>query len=105
MSERNQSAEEKYRRVRNEFDDLDVRERALFLLEATVATMARGIDEFGRFVSREINKATRSKAEQRGAAPTETGDVTEAPGAPEAPHAPETEAGSIDLDEEKGALP
>ena len=53
MSEHQQSRE--YRRAREVFDELDIEDRAVFLLEATVTTFARGIEQAGRAVARELD--------------------------------------------------
>lgn len=65
MSEQGQERKERYRRVRTEFDDLDTEDKVLFLMEATVSTIARGVDEFGRAVSDELNKAFSRRAEKK----------------------------------------
>lgn len=65
MSEQAQERKEHYKRVRTEFDDLDTEDKVLFLMEATVSTIARGVDEFGRAVSDEINKAFSRRAEKK----------------------------------------
>lgn len=65
MSEQGQERKERYRRVRTEFDDLDTEDKVLFLMEATVSTLARGVDEFGRAVSDELNKAFSRRAEKK----------------------------------------
>lgn len=65
MSEQAQERKERYRRVRSDFDDLDTEDKVLFLMEATVSTIARGVDEFGRAVSDELNKAFSRRAEKK----------------------------------------
>ena len=65
MSEQAHERKEHYKRVRTEFDDLDTEDKVLFLMEATVSTIARGVDEFGRAVSDELNKAFSRRAERR----------------------------------------
>ena len=55
MNERNQERKEQYKRVRTDFEDLAIEDKALFILEATVSTLARGIEQFGRVVSDQIN--------------------------------------------------
>lgn len=62
MSEPEQERKEKYHRVRSDFDELHTDEKVVFLLEATVSTLARGIDAFGRAVSDEINSAFSRRA-------------------------------------------
>ncbi len=62
MGERNQERKEKYKRVRTDFEDLEIEDKALFLLEATVATVARGIEQIGRGFAEEFDKACRRAA-------------------------------------------
>jgi hypothetical protein len=57
MGERNQERKEQYKRVRLEFEDLEIEDKALFLLEATVSTVARGIEQIGRGFADEFEKA------------------------------------------------
>lgn len=75
MSEQGQERKERYSRVRTEFDDLNTEDKVLFLMEATVSTIARGVDEFGRAVSDELNKAFSRRAEKRQRDETETGST------------------------------
>lgn len=65
MSEQGQARKEQYQRVRSSFDDLSTEDKFVFLLEAAVSTFARGVDEVGRAVSDEINKAFRRRAERK----------------------------------------
>ncbi|MEX0747381.1 MAG: hypothetical protein WD275_05215 [Rhodothermales bacterium] len=55
MNERKQERQEQYKRVRTDFEDLSIEDKALFILEATVSTLARGIEQFGRVVSDQVN--------------------------------------------------
>lgn len=57
MGERNQERKEQYKRVRTDFEDLEIEDKALFLLEATVSTVARGIERIGRGLADEFEKA------------------------------------------------
>jgi len=65
MDERKQEKNEKYQRARSDFDELDTEEKVVFILEATVSTVARGIDELGRVISDEINNAFSRRAERK----------------------------------------
>lgn len=80
MSERDQHRKDRYRRVRSDFDELNTEDKVVFLLEATVSTVARGIDEFGRVLSDELGKAfSRRRKSNRngdGAPGKETGSGT-----------------------------
>lgn len=55
MNERNQERKEQYKRVRTDFEDLTIEDKALFILEATITTLARGVEQIGRVVSDQIN--------------------------------------------------
>jgi hypothetical protein len=93
MGERNQERKEQYKRVRTDFEDLEIEDKALFLLEATVSTVARGIEQIGRGFAEEFEKACRTSTQpkektgddatehQNGAASTEspTDPTTEQP--------------------------
>ncbi len=76
MSDRDRK--EKYERVRSDFDALSSEEKVVFLLEASVTTVARGIDALGRAISDEINdafnKRSRRKRRDEDAAPGETSE-------------------------------
>jgi hypothetical protein len=81
MGERNQERKEQYKRVRTDFEDLEIEDKALFLLEATVSTVARGIEQIGRGFAEEFEKACRTSTQpkenagdehQNGAASTES---------------------------------
>lgn len=65
MRERSAEQKEKYKRVRSEFEDLEIEDKALFLLEATVGTVARGVEQFGRGFAEEIDKAFRQAKRER----------------------------------------
>lgn len=59
MGERSEERKEQYKRVRNEFEDLQIEDKALFLLEAMVSTVARGVEQAGKGFADEIDKAFR----------------------------------------------
>lgn len=52
MPAQNTRSGDSYQSARKAFDALDIEDRALFLLEATVTTIGRGIEEAGRALSR-----------------------------------------------------
>lgn len=60
MSTQQDTHSEQYRRTRSEFESLEMEDRAVFLLEATVATVARGLDELGRLVARQLDELFKS---------------------------------------------
>lgn len=74
MGEENQQRKEQYKRARLDFEDLEIEDKALFLLEATVSTIARGIEQIGRSVADEFDKACRRSAQS---AETDSGEATE----------------------------
>jgi hypothetical protein len=81
MSERNEARKEQYKRARTDFEDLEIEDKAVFLLEATVTTIARGIEQFGRVVSDQINDAFGRRAERRASTEQSTGAAPDpAPG-------------------------
>ena len=45
-----------YHQAREAFDDLKIEDRAVFLLEATVSTVARGVEEAGRILADELDR-------------------------------------------------
>jgi hypothetical protein len=55
MSEPQEEKNESYERARSDFDRLRIEDKAVFLVEATVSTVARGIEELGRTLAREID--------------------------------------------------
>ena len=77
-----------YYRAREAFDDLKIEDRAVFLLEATVATVARGVEEVGRALADELDRFFRSSRTEEAGAPRSTG--TAAPGPAEPPTAART---------------
>ena len=81
MSEGSQERKEQYRKVRTDFEDLEIEDKALFLLEATVSTIARGIEQFGRVVSDQINDAFGKRSERRAESETRTTTTEPEPGA------------------------
>lgn len=45
------ATDDRYEQARRRFEDLDVEKRARFLLEASVTTLARGLEEAGRVLA------------------------------------------------------
>jgi hypothetical protein len=58
-----QTHSEQYERVRRDFEGMNVQDRAVFLLEATVSTIARGVEQAGRVLADEMDKAFRWRPE------------------------------------------
>jgi hypothetical protein len=55
--------QEQFDKARREFDQLRAEDKAVFLLEATVSTIARGVEQFGQAVVDEIDRAFKKKRE------------------------------------------
>ena len=53
---------EHYQRVRQEFDDLSLQDRAVFLAEATVSTIIRGAEQISTAVAEELDKLFRTRS-------------------------------------------
>jgi hypothetical protein len=84
--------EDAYEQARHGFDALRLEERAAFLVEATVSTLAEGLDAAGRALAHELNRSAR----HRGAASSREGPAGKDAGkaSPEA----DTEAGAEERD-------
>lgn len=50
-----QARSTQYERARREFDSLQIEDKAIFLVESTVTTVARGIEEVGRVIADELD--------------------------------------------------
>lgn len=59
MSKHQDPRNPQYERARKAFEDLSIEDRALFLVQETVGTVVRGIEEAGKALSREIDAAFR----------------------------------------------
>lgn len=57
MSTTEKERDPRYQHVRDAFDELKIEDKAVFLLEAGVTTLVRGIEQFTRFVASEVDKA------------------------------------------------
>lgn len=55
MPESTHARGERYERARSEFDHLRIEDKAIFLLEATVSTMARALEDAGHALADEID--------------------------------------------------
>lgn len=66
---------EAYERARDAFDDMKIEDRAVFLIEATVSTIARGIDQAGRAVADELDRLFRMRPESGKGAGTGCGST------------------------------
>lgn len=82
MSDREQERKENYQRVRSDFDELNSEEKVVFLLEAAVTTLARGIDAFGRSVSDELNNAFSKRSDKKSRKKDSEGASSESETAP-----------------------
>lgn len=88
-----------YRRVREAFDDLRVEDQAVFLAEAAVGVLARGVEQAGRAVADALDDLMRPRPQEpqstatdpASGAPPRSGpiiDPTEPPPPPPAPEPP-----------------
>lgn len=64
MAEQNEARREQYTRTRTEFDHLAIEDKALFLIEATVSTLARGLEEAGQVLANELDRWFHPPAER-----------------------------------------
>lgn len=55
---------EQYERARGAFDELGIEDRAVFLIEAVVTTMAEGVEKAGRVLADELDGLFRKSREQ-----------------------------------------
>jgi hypothetical protein len=55
MSEHQAERSAHYKRTREAFDGLKIEDKAIFLVEAAVATVARGVEQAGRVLAHELD--------------------------------------------------
>jgi hypothetical protein len=91
MTTHEQARSTEYERVRQAFEDLGVEDKAVFLLEATVTTIARTVETAGRLLADEIDRLFRSDPFAPPAEP-----AAEAPGPAEPESAPRARSGKKD---------
>lgn len=72
---------ERFHEARRQFDDLSLEDKAVFLLEATVSTFARGLEQAGRALGdameqafAEAERSAREESADKAAPPEESGD-------------------------------
>ena len=73
--------DDSYRRVRDDFDGLDLEHQATFLVDATVSLLAKGIETAGRALADEVDEFVerqRKKAAKKEAARKHADDTSEA---------------------------
>ena len=56
MAKQSEKSDQKYRSLRNEFDDLQLEEKAVFLIESGLSLFIHSIESLTSFVRDEINK-------------------------------------------------
>lgn len=64
MAEKAKKDKEQYRQARDEFDSLNIEEKAIFLVESTFSMLAHGIEAFGAVFSEQINKVYQEEGEE-----------------------------------------
>lgn len=65
MTEQHSRHREHYQEARRKFDDLRIEDKAIFLLESTVTTLARGLEEVGRVIADSLEKTFESAERRR----------------------------------------
>jgi|GEM_PF-6516982 len=68
MAEQTEKDGQKYRSLRNEFDDLQLEEKAVFLIESGLSLLIHSVESLTHFVRDEINKMAdgdKDKAEEK----------------------------------------
>ncbi len=86
MTEQKGQHSEQYQETRRKFDDLSMEDKAVFLLESTISTIARGVEQISRFVADSLEK-TFDAAEQRRSSSEERSETSSS-------SSPESENGS-----------
>lgn len=82
MSTQDTDRKQQYSQARDAFDDLRVEDKALFLVEAAVSTIARGLEEAGRIIGKSLDDVfggDGAAGEPPEAAPAEPEAPAEAP--------------------------
>lgn len=57
---------EQYDRARKEFEELRTEDKAVFLVEAVASTVARGVEQIGRAIADEFDRAFKNRSESSG---------------------------------------
>ena len=63
------SADDSYDQVRHDFEDLEIEERARFLIEASASTLAKGVEQVGHVLAEGLGDVIRH--EHRSETPAE----------------------------------
>lgn len=78
MTEQKGQHSEQYQETRRKFDEMELEDKAVFLLESTISTVARGVEQFSRVVADSLEKtfdaahqANRERANEENEAPSE----------------------------------
>ena len=79
-----------YRQAREAFDGLKIEDRAVFLLEATVSTVARGVEEAGRVLANELDRMFSAFHSEGERGPETSSRSASSPGPAEPPTAEQT---------------
>ena len=64
MAEQTEKDGQKYRSLRNEFDDLQLEEKAVFLIESGLSLLIHSVESLTHFVRDEINKMAEGDEEK-----------------------------------------
>ncbi len=65
MTEQKGQHSEQYREARRQFDDMRLEDKAVFLLESTVSTLARGLEEVSKVVADSLEKTFEAAERER----------------------------------------
>lgn len=78
MSDHHHARKEEYQRAFSAFDDLKLEEKAFFLVDAAMTTVARALESAGRALSRELDNLAQTVVEAEEAVEEEVADAAEA---------------------------
>lgn len=73
---------EQFEKTRQEFEQLRTEDKAVFLVEAVVSTLARGVEQFGQAVADELNRAFKKREEDSAGAAGAAEETRNGNGAP-----------------------
>lgn len=91
MTEQKHTRSQQYERIRDDFEHLDAADKARFLIEATVTTMARGLEQAGRSLADELDEIFQRCTEEYAREDTQeasNGTSGEAEASPDRPDTP-----------------
>ena len=63
MAEQSQGTDQNYKKLRSEFDHLQLEEKAVFLIESGLSLVIHGLDSLVTFIRDEVNKVMENEEE------------------------------------------